>query len=114
MEYGVHLPLLGLTRSMPMSEIFDYVDTAEALRYDVLAVHDHIAHTSPWIDGLTLLAAVLPRLHHMVPMTAVALPVVRAPMVLARALTALDLLSEGRLVAGVGAGSSEADHTAAG
>ena len=47
-------------------------------------------------DGLTLA-------------TTVSLPVVRGPVQLAKALAALDLLSGGRVVAGVGPGSSERD-----
>lgn len=114
MQFGVHLPLLATAGpSMPVARVLDYVDHAEALGYEILAAHDHVAHPRPWLDGPTMLAAVLPRLRHMVPMTAVVLPVVRGPMALARGLTALDLLSGGRLIAGVGAGSSEADYLAA-
>ena len=42
--------------------------------------------------------------------TTVSLPVMRGPVPLAKALTALDVLSEGRLIAGVGPGSSEHDY----
>ena len=46
--------------------------------------------------------------------TTVALPVLRGPVPLAKALVALDVLSEGRVVAGVGPGSSERDYELAG
>ena len=46
--------------------------------------------------------------------TTVALPVLRGPVQLAKALVALDVLSEGRVVAGVGPGSSERDYELAG
>ncbi len=42
--------------------------------------------------------------------TTVSLPVIRGPAVLAKALTAIDVLSGGRLIAGVGPGSSAADY----
>jgi alkanesulfonate monooxygenase SsuD/methylene tetrahydromethanopterin reductase-like flavin-dependent oxidoreductase (luciferase family) len=42
------------------------------------------------------------------------LPVVRGPIPLAKALVALDTLSEGRLIAGVGPGSSSRDYDAVG
>jgi alkanesulfonate monooxygenase SsuD/methylene tetrahydromethanopterin reductase-like flavin-dependent oxidoreductase (luciferase family) len=45
-------------------------------------------------------------------MTTVALPVIRRPTVLAKALGALDLLSGGRVIAGVGPGSSARDYEA--
>ena len=47
-------------------------------------------------------------------MTSVALPVVRGPFALAKTLVAIDVLSEGRLDAGLGPGSSEADYALAG
>jgi alkanesulfonate monooxygenase SsuD/methylene tetrahydromethanopterin reductase-like flavin-dependent oxidoreductase (luciferase family) len=46
--------------------------------------------------------------------TTVALPVVRGPVQLAKTLAALDVLSDGRLAAGVGPGSSARDYAAAG
>src|SRR5262245_29183463 len=46
--------------------------------------------------------------------TTVALPVVRGPGPLAKAAAAIDLLSGGRLVLGVGPGSSERDYRAMG
>jgi alkanesulfonate monooxygenase SsuD/methylene tetrahydromethanopterin reductase-like flavin-dependent oxidoreductase (luciferase family) len=46
--------------------------------------------------------------------TAVWLPVVRGPVVLARAYIALDLLSNGRIIAGIGSGSSALDFAGAG
>ncbi len=47
-------------------------------------------------------------------MTSVALPVVRGPVQLAKILTAIDLLSDGRLIAAVGPGSSARDYALAG
>jgi len=46
--------------------------------------------------------------------TTVALPVVRGPVALAKSLAAIDLLSGGRLVVGVGPGSSPGDYAAVG
>ena len=46
--------------------------------------------------------------------TTVALAVVRGPVPLAKALAALDVLSDGRLEVGLGPGSSRADYDAAG
>jgi alkanesulfonate monooxygenase SsuD/methylene tetrahydromethanopterin reductase-like flavin-dependent oxidoreductase (luciferase family) len=47
-------------------------------------------------------------------MTSVSLPVVRGPFALAKSLSAIDLLSGGRVDAGLGPGSSEADYALAG
>jgi alkanesulfonate monooxygenase SsuD/methylene tetrahydromethanopterin reductase-like flavin-dependent oxidoreductase (luciferase family) len=67
-----------------------------------------------WLDGPTALAAVLQAAGDMTIATTVALPVVRGPAHTAKLLTALHTLSDGRLVAGVGPGSSAADFAAAG
>ena len=47
-------------------------------------------------------------------MTSVSLPVVRGPIALAKSLAAIDRLSGGRLDAGLGPGSSQADYALAG
>ena len=46
--------------------------------------------------------------------TTVALAALRGPVPLAKALSALDVLSDGRVIAGVGPGSSKADYDAVG
>jgi alkanesulfonate monooxygenase SsuD/methylene tetrahydromethanopterin reductase-like flavin-dependent oxidoreductase (luciferase family) len=46
--------------------------------------------------------------------TTVALPIVRGPVALAKSLAAIDLLSGGRLVVGMGPGSSARDYAAVG
>src|SRR2546423_2322298 len=46
--------------------------------------------------------------------TTVCLPVIRGPAQTAKMLAALDILSDGRLVAGVGPGSSPGDYAAVG
>jgi alkanesulfonate monooxygenase SsuD/methylene tetrahydromethanopterin reductase-like flavin-dependent oxidoreductase (luciferase family) len=60
------------------------------------------------------LAATLAESDDMALATTVLLPVVRGPVQSAKLLTALDILSDGRLVAGVGPGSSPWDYAAVG
>src|SRR5207248_5628912 len=62
----------------------------------------------------TALAAVLGDTGDMDLMTTVTLPVVRGPVQTAKTLAAIDVLSGGRLIVGVGPGSSEADYRAVG
>ena len=71
-----------------------------------MAANDHLLFARAWLDGPTALAAVLEHSGAMELATTVALVSVRGPAVLAKALTALDVLSGGRVVAGVGPGSS--------
>jgi len=79
---------------------------------DTLAVNDHLLFATPWLDGPTALAVVASRTQSMRLATTVALPVVRGPVPLAKQLAAIDVLSGGRVVAGVGPGSSAADYAA--
>src|SRR5450759_4611751 len=115
MEFGVHLPLLAFRgHSFSLSRLVDYAETAEQLGFTTLCANDHLTFSRPWLDSVTALAAVLPRTRHMTLMTTVALPVVRGPVPLAKALAALDVLSSGRLIAGVGPGSFPQDYALAG
>ena len=114
MEYGAHLPLIDFGARPTLSGLKDYARAAAALGYAYLCANDHLVFGRPWLDGPTALAAVIEESEDLTLATTVALPVVRGPAQLAKALAAVDLLSGGRLVAGVAAGSSERDYTAAG
>ena len=82
--------------------------------FGALAANDHLLFPRPWLDGPTALAAVLAVTGRMTLATTVALPVVRGPVALAKSLAAIDVLSGGRLVVGVGPGSSGRDYAAVG
>jgi alkanesulfonate monooxygenase SsuD/methylene tetrahydromethanopterin reductase-like flavin-dependent oxidoreductase (luciferase family) len=114
-EFGVHLPLLAFRgQAFSLSHLVDYVETAEQLGFTTLCANDHLIASRPWLDSVTALAAILTRAPHMTLMTTVVLPVVRGPVVLAKSLAALDVLSGGRLIAGVGPGSSPDDYALVG
>jgi alkanesulfonate monooxygenase SsuD/methylene tetrahydromethanopterin reductase-like flavin-dependent oxidoreductase (luciferase family) len=115
MEYGAHLPLIafdGATRRL--ADLRAYAKEAAALGYRFLCANDHLLFARPWLDGPTALAAVVEASSGITLATTVALPVVRGPVQTAKMLAALDVLSEGRLVAGVGPGSSQRDYGAVG
>ena len=115
MDYGVHLPLIALDgRSPSLERLLEYTKGAERLGFRAVAANDHLVFSRPWLDGPTALAAVLAHTGRMALTTTVALPVVRGPMALAKSLAAIDLLSSGRLVVGVGPGSSARDYAAVG
>jgi alkanesulfonate monooxygenase SsuD/methylene tetrahydromethanopterin reductase-like flavin-dependent oxidoreductase (luciferase family) len=90
------------------------VDAARACGFSAVSANDHFLFSRPWLDGLTALAAVVERSAGMKLVTTVALAALRGPVPLAKALSALDVLSDGRVIAGVGPGSSRADYDAAG
>jgi probable F420-dependent oxidoreductase len=113
-EYGAHLPLIDGAASRPLPALKAYTRTAAALGFRYLCANDHLLFSRPWLDGPTVLAALIDESDDMRLATTASLPVVRGPVQLAKALAAIDVLSEGRLVVGVGPGSSAADHAAAG
>nr|WP_281387104.1 LLM class flavin-dependent oxidoreductase [Jiangella mangrovi] len=91
-----------------------YVDAAREAGFDAISANDHLVFQRPWLDGIVALSTVVERSVDLTLATTVALPVVRGPVALAKAAAALDLLSGGRFVLGVGPGSSAADYEAAG
>ena len=104
MEFGDEgLSLARLSRA---------VDAARECGLAAVSANDHFLFGTPWLDGPTALAAVVERSGSMELATTVALVSLRGPVQLAKAIAAIDVLSEGRVVAGVGPGSSERDYEA--
>ena len=115
MRYGAHLPVIDFDgRGWRPGDLGSYVDVARQLGYGTVAVNDHLVFQRPWLDGIVALAGVVERSGDMRLATTVALPVLRGPAALAKAAAALDIVSGGRLVLGVGPGSSARDYAAAG
>lgn len=94
--------------------LVEYVELATALGFDAIAVNDHMVFAVPWLDGPTALAAVVSCSGQAQLFTTVANPVVRGPAALAKVLAGLDVMSGGRVVAGLGPGSSERDYHSVG
>jgi alkanesulfonate monooxygenase SsuD/methylene tetrahydromethanopterin reductase-like flavin-dependent oxidoreductase (luciferase family) len=83
--------------------LLDLAAGAEALGFDSVWVGDSIV-ARPRHEPLTLLAAIAIRAPKVTLGTAVLLPVLRNPVVLAHQLATLDQISEGRLIVGFGVG----------
>jgi len=86
------------------------VDTARECGFGAVSSNDHFVFQTPWLDGPTALASMIERSGEMTLATTVSLAVLRGPVPLAKALAAIDLLSQGRLIAAVGPGSSQRDY----
>ena len=115
MRFGVHLPVVDFgDGSASVRDLQEYVRVARELGYDTVGANDHLVWHRPWLDGLTALAAVAGEAAGMTLATTVALPTLRRPVVLAKALTSLGVLHSGPVIAGVGPGSSRADYDAVG
>jgi alkanesulfonate monooxygenase SsuD/methylene tetrahydromethanopterin reductase-like flavin-dependent oxidoreductase (luciferase family) len=110
-ELGVHLPLMRF-REEPLSlrRLQATVDAARDCGFAAISVNDHFVFQTPWLDGPTALATMVERSGQMALATTVSLAVLRGPVPLAKTLAAIDVLSEGRLIAALGPGSSERDY----
>jgi alkanesulfonate monooxygenase SsuD/methylene tetrahydromethanopterin reductase-like flavin-dependent oxidoreductase (luciferase family) len=83
------------------SSLLALAERAEALGYDSVWAGDSVL-ARPRHDPLTLLAAVAARVPRVLLGTAVLLPALRNPVLLAHQVATLDQVSEGRFILGVG------------
>jgi alkanesulfonate monooxygenase SsuD/methylene tetrahydromethanopterin reductase-like flavin-dependent oxidoreductase (luciferase family) len=114
-RFGVHLPLIDFGGPrLTVERLVEYAETATRLGFDALSVNDHLVFTLPWLDGPTALAAVTSCTGSARLFTTVVNPVVRGPVATAKMLAGLDVLSGGRVTAGLGPGSSERDYASVG
>jgi alkanesulfonate monooxygenase SsuD/methylene tetrahydromethanopterin reductase-like flavin-dependent oxidoreductase (luciferase family) len=115
MRYGAHLPLIDIDGAgWPPGRLRDYAAAARQLGFASLGANDHLVFSRPWLDGIVALASVIEASGPLRLATTVALPVLRGAPALAKTAAALDLLSGGRFVLGIGPGSSAADYEIAG
>jgi probable F420-dependent oxidoreductase len=111
LDYGVHLPVIDFgNEGFSLDRLCAYVQTARELGFKAVSSNDHLIHSRPWLDAPSALAAILSHSGNMAVGTSIALLVVRGPMQLAKTMAAIDILSNGRLIVGVGPGSSARDY----
>jgi alkanesulfonate monooxygenase SsuD/methylene tetrahydromethanopterin reductase-like flavin-dependent oxidoreductase (luciferase family) len=114
-EFGAHLPLMDFGgHPYTLDHLLDYTKTAARLGFTMLCANDHLIFAVPWLDGPTALAVTMKDSGTMTLATTVALPVVRGPVPVAKALGAIDRLSGGRVLVAVGPGSSPRDYQSVG
>src|SRR5262245_12059813 len=108
MDLGLHLPVIQFgSVQLSLKRLTESVDAAREQGFSAVSVNDHFIFRRPWLDGPTALASVIDRTGEMTIATTVSLAVLRGPVPVAKTLAALDVLSEGRLIAALGPGSSE-------
>ena len=102
-------------QSFTREQILSIAIKAESIGYDSLSVNDHIVFRTSWLDALSTLSAVAAVTNRIKLGTSILNIVVRSPAICAKSLTAIDILSSGRLfAAGVGPGSHKADYDVCG
>jgi probable F420-dependent oxidoreductase len=106
--FGLLLPTreIVMNQDVPdFRQILELAERAEALGFDSVWVGDSVL-ARPRFEALTTLAAVAARTERVKLGTAVLLPVLRQPVVLANQVSNLDLVAGGRLILGVGIGGN--------
>ena len=115
MDLGVHLPLMEFgDEGQSLARLQNATEAARDSGFAAVSANDHFLFATPWLDCFAALAAVADRTGEMAVATTIALPVLRGPVATAKAFAALDVLTDGRVVAGLGPGSSKADYDAVG
>jgi alkanesulfonate monooxygenase SsuD/methylene tetrahydromethanopterin reductase-like flavin-dependent oxidoreductase (luciferase family) len=110
LDYGAHLPVVDFGfRKFSLEWLSAYVRTARDLGFKAVFANDHLIYSRPWIDAPTALAAILSDSGSMA-VGSVILAIVRGPVPMAKALAAIDILSNGRLFAAFAPGSSARDY----
>ena len=114
LRFGVHAG----PRDVPYAERRAYWCEAERLGYDWASVSDHFIanpvfgarETDPWNEGWTMLAALAEGTSHIHVGILVTSVGYRHPAVLAKMAATVDVISNGRLEFGIGAGYLEAEY----
>jgi probable F420-dependent oxidoreductase len=106
--FGYLLPTreIVMNQEVPdFGQIVDLAEQAEALGFDSVWVGDSVL-ARPRFEALTTLAAVAARTRRVQLGTAVLLPMLRQPVLLANEVASLDHVANGRLILGVGIGGN--------
>lgn len=107
-DFGFLLPTREIVMSQEVPnflQILDLAEQAEALGFASVWAGDSVL-ARPRFEALTTLAAVAARTQRVQLGTAVLLPVLRNPVVLANEVASLDLVANGRLILGMGIGGN--------
>jgi probable F420-dependent oxidoreductase len=127
MDYGIVLPHFGsFARDEAAARIIAVAEAAEALGYSTAWTIDHLVLPAkvgggyafnpldPFLEPIIVLGALALRTSRIKLGTAVLVLPYRHPIYTAKALATVDVLSDGRLVVGVGAGWMEPEFAALG
>ena len=114
--FGTHLPVMALTKEETFSreQILSIANKVEELGYDSISVNDHIVFNTGWLDAISSLSAIAATTNRIKIGTSILNVVIRNPVICAKALSSIDILSSGRLFVGLGPGSLKGDYDVCG
>ena len=101
-------------KPLSAEELVSFSQKAEELGYDSLSVNDHIVFGTSWLDSISTISAIAVKTNNIRIGTSVLNIVVRNPVICAKTISTVDIISNGRFFAGVGPGSSKGDYEACG
>ena len=121
--FGLQLP--NFTLGVPDNELFgrvvEFATTAEETGFSSVWVMDHFyqlpalgGESQPMLEGYTLLGGLAARTQRVTLGTLVTGVTYRNPAMLAKIVTTLDIISQGRAVLGIGAAWHDVEHEALG
>lgn len=118
-KFGVFLPFYAFQDKVQKNQAYEQLKTivleSEHLGYDSVWLDDHLMYNNwPILESWTVLGALSALTRKIRLGTMVSCNQHRNPALLAKTATTLDVLSNGRLEFGIGAGVQEAEHTAYG
>ena len=115
MQFGVYLPNVGWDDLPTPVQLADYAVAAEDFGLHSLWVEDRLLHSRvEMLEALTVLSFVASRTHTIKLGTSVLLANLRNPLTLAKTLSTLDYLSNGRLIIGTSLGGRPDEYDAIG
>ncbi len=118
-KFGVFLPFYAFQDKVQKNQAYEQFKTivleSEHLGYDSVWLDDHLMYNNwPILESWTVLGALSALTRKIRLGTMVSCNQHRNPALLAKTAATLDILSNGRLEFGIGAGVQEAEHTAYG
>ncbi|MET0143644.1 MAG: LLM class F420-dependent oxidoreductase [Ilumatobacteraceae bacterium] len=112
MTFSLGMSMYPFNRYMDARSVFETAQLAEELGFDTITIGEHVVvpHShldqlpARWFDSLVLGSSIAARTTRLRIMFSVLVVPYYNPIHLAKALASLDVLSEGRVIVGVGAG----------
>lgn len=105
-KFGIALPQMFPDGKINPQTISEFVTQVESLNYDSVWVQDQLFSRLPTLSGLALLTYAAAFSHKIKLGTSVMLTALRSPVHFAKEVASVDQLSNGRLILGIGIGTS--------